>query len=208
MNRPAKCILRRGSCFLPTGTPGGGVQIPEYSASRSPQVRERECKTALKAPILSPNAPRAARFYRMRPMVPAFRPKSSMQAPSAAEYSQKCTPHPTPGTRSKKTNSLGLPSYRRRPQGLPPPKKIFPQDGRTPPREARSGVLTCPRTIWEVSPGASDGGGSSRGYSSPKLMPNALASRTRSLWGSTYLSLPATSSSGMWHILPSRRAIM
>lgn len=51
-------------------------------------------------------------------------------------------------------------------------------------------------------------GGSSRGYSSPKLMPNALASRTRSLWGSTNLSLPATSSSGMWHILPSRRAIM
>ena len=33
-------------------------------------------------------------------MVPAFRPKSSMQAPLAAEYSQKCTPHPTPGTRS------------------------------------------------------------------------------------------------------------
>lgn len=33
-------------------------------------------------------------------MVPAFRPKSSMQAPSAAEYSQKCTPHPTLGTRS------------------------------------------------------------------------------------------------------------
>ena len=59
-------------------------------------------------------------FYRTRPMVPAFRPKSSMQAPSAAEYSQKCTPHPTPDTRSKKTNSLGLPSYRRRPQGLPP----------------------------------------------------------------------------------------
>ena len=86
--------------------------------------------------------------------------------------------------------------------------QIFPQDGRTPPREAHGGVLTCPRTIWEVSPGVSDGGGSSRGYSSPKLMPNALASRTRSLWGSTYLSLPATSSSGMWHILPSRRAIM
>lgn len=47
-------------------------------------------------------------FYRMRPIVPAFRPKSSMQASSAAEYSQKCTPHPTLGTRSKKTNSLGL----------------------------------------------------------------------------------------------------
>ena len=51
-------------------------------------------------------------------------------------------------------------------------------------------------------------GGSSRDYSSPKLMPSALASRTRSLWGSTNLSLPATSSSGMWHILPSRRAII
>ncbi len=120
INRPVECIFRRGDCFLPTGTPGGAVQIPEYSASRGPRARARGCKTALKAPILSPNAPRAARFYRMRPMVPAFRPKSSMQAPSAAEYSQKCTPHPTPGTRSKKTNSLDLPSYRRRPQGLPP----------------------------------------------------------------------------------------
>lgn len=77
-----------------------------------------------------------------------------------------------------------------------------------PPREAHGGVLTCPRTIWEVSPGVSDESSFGRGYSSPKLMPNALASRTRSLWGSTYLSLPATSSSGMWHILPSRRAIM
>ena len=106
---------------MPTGTPGGAVQIPEYSASRGPRARGRVHKTALKAPILSPNASRAARFfYRTRPMVPAFRPKSSMQAPSAAEYSQKCTPHPTPGTRSKKTNSHGLLSYRRRPQGLPP----------------------------------------------------------------------------------------
>ena len=126
--------------------------------------------------------------------------------PRLLKTPKKCTLHPTLGTRSKKANSLGLPSYRRRPQGFT--SQIFPQDGRTPPREARGGVLTCPRTIWEVSPGASDGGGSSRGYSSPKLMPNALASRTRSLWGSTYLSLPATSSSGMWHILPSRRAIM
>ena len=57
-------------------------------------------------------------FYRMRPIVPVFRPKSSMQVPSAAEYSQKCTPHPTPRTRSKKTNSLSLPSCRRRPRGL------------------------------------------------------------------------------------------
>ena len=70
-------------------------------------------------------------------MVPAFRPKSSMQAPSAAEYSQKCTPHPTPGTRSKKTNSLGLPSYRRRPPELT--SQIFPQDEESPPREAHGG---------------------------------------------------------------------
>ena len=55
-------------------------------------------------------------FYRTRPMAPAFRPKSSMQAPTAAENSQKCTLHPTLGTRSKKANSLGLLSYRRRPQ--------------------------------------------------------------------------------------------
>ena len=43
----------------------------------------------------------------MRPTAPAFRPKSSMQTPSAAEYSQKCTSHPTLGTCSKKANSLG-----------------------------------------------------------------------------------------------------
>ncbi len=48
---------------MPTGTPGGAVQIPEYSASRGPRARGRGCKTALKAPILSPNASRAARFF-------------------------------------------------------------------------------------------------------------------------------------------------
>ena len=79
--------------------------------------------------------------------------------------------------------------------------------GRIPPREAHGGILTCPRRFGG-KPGVSDESSFGRGYSSPKLMPNALASRTRSLWGSTYLSLPATSSSGMWHILPSRRAIM
>ena len=120
INRPADCIFRRVGCFLPTGTPGGGVQIPEFSASRSPRVRGRAHNTALKVLILNPNASRAARFLRNAPIAPAFRPKSSMQAPPNAEYSQKCTPHSTPGTRSKKTNSLGLPSYRRRPQGLPP----------------------------------------------------------------------------------------
>ena len=49
INRPAGCIFRLGGCFLPTGTPGGGVQIPEYSASRSPRAREWVHKTALKA---------------------------------------------------------------------------------------------------------------------------------------------------------------
>ena len=67
-------------------------------------------------------------------------------------------------------------------------------------------VLAPPKDIAEVKNAYEIYEG--RGYSSPKLMPNALASRTRSLWGSTNLSLPATSSSGMWHILPSRRAIM
>lgn len=86
---------------------------------------------------------------------PAFRPKSGMQEPSGAEYSQKCTPHPTPGLRGKKANRLGP----QLPQEVPrATSQIFPQDGRTPPREAHGGVLTCPKTIWEVSPGASDGG--------------------------------------------------
>lgn len=43
--------------------PRGAVQIPEYSASRGPRARGRVHKTALKAPILSPNASRAARFF-------------------------------------------------------------------------------------------------------------------------------------------------
>ena len=138
----------------------GVFSIPESAGAGTGAQNRAEC------PGPGPPMPQElVIFYRTRPMVPAFLPKSSMQAPSAAEYSQKCTPHPTPGTRSKKTNSLDL-------------------------------------------PGASDESSFGRGYSSPKLMPSALASRTRSLWGSTYLSLPATSSSGMWHILPSRRAIM
>lgn len=39
------------------------MQIPEYSASRGPRARGRVHKTALKAPILSPNASRAALFF-------------------------------------------------------------------------------------------------------------------------------------------------
>ena len=136
-------------------------------------------------------------FYRMRPIVPAFRPKSSMQASSAAEYSQKCTPHPTLGTRSKKTNCLG--EYVN--EGPSDPARRFRLatfDGVKGGAKSKY-VGRGRRARWD---------GFRRGYSSPKLMPSALASRTRSLWGSTNLSLPATSSSGMWHILPSRRAIM
>lgn len=54
--------ISAGQLLLVHGYPRGGVQIPEYSASRGPRARGRECKTALKAPILSPNASRAARF--------------------------------------------------------------------------------------------------------------------------------------------------
>ena len=162
LNRPAGCIFRLGGCFLPTGTPGGGVQIPEYSASRGPRARGRVHKTALKAPILSPNASRAARFF-------------TGCGPWCLPFAQNpvCR-HP---------RLLNTPKNARR---------ILPQAP-----AARRRIAT-----------ASDESSFGRGYSSPKLMPNALASRTRSLWGSTYLSLPATSSSGMWHILPSRRAIM
>lgn len=144
-------------------------------------------------------------FYRMRPIAPAFRPKPVCRCPRLLKTPKNARRilHQASAARRRIARPPQLPQEA---PGLT--FQIFPQDGRTPPREARSGVLTYPRTIWEVSPGASDESSSSRGYSSPKLMPNALASRTRSLWGSTYLSLPATSSSGMWHILPSRRAIM
>ena len=162
INRPVECIFRRGGCFLPTGTPGGGVQIPEYSASRSPQVRERVHKTALNALVLDPQCLKSWSFFTER-------------GPWCLPFSQNpvCR-HP---------RLLNTPKNARR---------ILPQ---------------APAARRRIAM-ASDESSSSRGYSSPKLMPNALASRTRSLWGSTYLSLPATSSSGMWHILPSRRAIM
>lgn len=184
------------------------MQIPEYSASRGPRAQGRECKTALKALVLDPQCLKSWSFFTERgPWCLPFAQNPVCRHPrllNTPKNARRILPQ-TPAARRRIVSASpvtvgGLRAY--------PPKKIFPQDGRTPPREARSGVLTCPRTIWEVSPGASDGGGSSRGYSSPKLMPNALASRTRSLWGSTNLSLPATSSSGMWHILPSRRAIM
>ena len=121
INRPADCIFRRVGCFLPTGTPGGGVQIPEFSASRSPRVRERAHNTALKVLILNSNASRAARFSTgCGPLRLPFAQNPVCKRPRMLNIPKKCTQHPTPGTRSKKTNSFGLPSCRRRPQGLPP----------------------------------------------------------------------------------------
>ena len=182
------------------------MQIPEYSASRGPRARGRGCKTALKAPILSPNASRAARFFTgCGPWCLPFAQNPVCRHPrllNTPKNARRILPQAPAARRRIASASLVIAG------GPRLTSQIFPQDGRTPPREARSGVLTCPRTIWEVSPGVSDESSFGRGYSSPKLMPNALASRTRSLWGSTYLSLPATSSSGMWHIFPSRRAIM
>lgn len=46
--------ISAGRLLFAHGYPRGGVQIPEYSASRSPQAREWECKTASKALIMSP----------------------------------------------------------------------------------------------------------------------------------------------------------
>ena len=73
-----------------------------------------------------------------------------MQAPTAAENSQKCTLHPTLGIRSKKTNSRGLLSYRRRPQGLPP--KSFRRTEESPQREARSGDSDMSEDDLESNP--------------------------------------------------------
>ena len=66
INRTEKSIFRRGDCFLPTGTPGGAVQIPEYSASRSPRVRERVHKTALNALVLYPQCLKSWSFFTER----------------------------------------------------------------------------------------------------------------------------------------------
>ena len=182
------------------------MQIPEYSASRGPRARGRGCKTALKAPILSPNASRAARFFTgcgpwclLFAQNPVCRHPRLLNTPKNA---RRILPQALVARRRIASASLVTAGG---PRAYPPNLSAGRKDPAA--RSARRS-LSCPRTIWEVSPGASDGGGYSRGYSSPKLMPNALASRTRSLWGSTNLSLPATSSSGMWHILPSRRAII
>ena len=105
INRPVECILRRGGCFLPEGTPRGGVQILEFSASRNPQGRN-EPQNRVENPDSEPSAPqRSLIFYRMRLMAPDFRPKTSMQAPSTAENSQKCTPPAPPQASGNRKNA-------------------------------------------------------------------------------------------------------
>ena len=206
INRPADCIFRRVGCFLPTGTPGGGVQIPEFSASRSPRVRERAHNTALKVLILNSNASRAARF-------------STGCGPLRLPFAQNpvCKrPRMLNIPKNARRTLPQAPAARRRIASASPvtagdPRAYLPNlsAGRKGPaaRSARRGPDMSEDDLGG-KPWGLRWGGSSRDYSSPKLMPSALASRTRSLWGSTNLSLPATSSSGMWHILPSRRAIM
>ena len=81
----------------------GVFSIPE------PTGQERAHRTALKTLILSPQRLRdRSFFYRMRLMAPDFCPKTSMQAPSTAENSQKCTPRPTPGERQPKKRARPL----------------------------------------------------------------------------------------------------
>lgn len=78
-------------------------------------------------------------FCRMRPMTTPFRPKSSMQVPPSAEYSQKCTPHATPGKRQPdyRARSLLQPSnlLARNAEYLTeadrPISRCIPQDERT-----------------------------------------------------------------------------
>lgn len=182
------------------------MQISEYSASRSPRARERVHKTVLNALVLDPQCLKSWSFFTERgPWCLPFAQNPVCRHPrllNTPKNARRILPQ-TPAARRRITSASPVAAG-----GPGLTSQIFPQDGRAPPREAHGGVLTCPRTIWEVSLGASGGSDFGRDYSSPKLMPNALASYTRSLWGSTYLSLPATSSSGMWHILPSRRAIM
>ena len=206
INRPAECILRRSGCFLPAGTPGGGVQNLEYSASRSPQVRERVHKTALNALVLDPQCLKDRSFFTgCGPQCLPFAQNPVCRHPrllNTPKNARRILPQAPAARRRIASASLVIAGG---------PRAYLPNlsAGRKDPA-ARSARRDPDMSEDDLGgkPWASDESSSSRGYSSPKLMPSALASRTRSLWGSTYLSLPATSSSGMWHILPSRRAIM
>lgn len=109
INRPRRMHTSTGRLLFARRYPQGrranfGVfSIPE------PTGQERTHRTALKTMILSPQRLRdRSFFYRMRLMAPDFRPKTSMQAPSTAENSQKCTPRPTPGERQPKKRARPL----------------------------------------------------------------------------------------------------
>ena len=100
INRPVECITSTGRLLFAHRYPRGrranfGIfSIPEPTSERTDARNRIEC------PCFEPPAPqRPLIFNGMRPMGPAFRPKPSMQAPAGAEYSQKCTSHPTPGKR-------------------------------------------------------------------------------------------------------------
>ncbi len=171
------------------------MQIPEYSASRGPRARGRGCKTALKAPILSPNASRAARFFTERgPWCLPFAQNPVCRHPrllNTPKNARRILPQAPVARRRIASASLVTAGG---------PRAYLPNlsAGRKDPA-ARSARRDPDMSEDDLGgkPWGLRWGGYSRGYSSPKLMPNALASRTRSLWGSTYLSLPATSSSGM-----------
>ena len=99
-------------------------------------------------------------FYRMRSMAPAFRQKYSMQAPSTAENSQKCTPHPTPGERQPENSAHPLflaRGFPTEPRGKTktkllmefPPSALRRTQEALAARSAQRGLLACPRTRRE-----------------------------------------------------------
>lgn len=164
INRPADCIFRRVGCFLPTGTPGGGVQIPEFSASRSPRVRERAHNTALKVLILNSNASRAARFSTgCGPLRLPFAQNPVCKRPRMLNIPKNArrTPPQAPAARNDWLRSEPLPS---KVPGLTP--QIVLGYVRAPLRASRGGALPSCGKIWEVSPGASCGNWGGRGYPS------------------------------------------
>ena len=107
----------------------GVFSIPKPTgAGTDPQNR-------VENPDSEPSTPQGSLiFYRMRLMAPDFRPKTSMQAPSTAENSQKCTPRPTPDERQ--------PKNRARPSSW---RAVFPQNRVGPSK---------PSSLWSPRPGA------------------------------------------------------
>ena len=67
--------ISAGRLLFVHGYPGGGVQIPEYSASRSSRAREWVHKTALKVLILSPQRLKSWSFLQDAAHSACFSPK-------------------------------------------------------------------------------------------------------------------------------------